>query len=133
MKSLRTICALSVLTAGIVVFWLAPGINKSETVRYTRVYEDTDQPYIPVMKASFEAPAGDTIKSKSEKVVKPHQKKKYKKESIQAGTKLSKIKPSMFSRAIHFSEEEIVTDSTKTLPASAKAIEQVQVKEKIEK
>ena len=107
MKSLRTIIALSAITAGIVVFCLVPGINKAEATRYTRVYEDMDPPYVPVLKTSLEVTPGDTAKSKTEKTAKAYRKTKYKKESIEAGSKLSKIKPSMFSRAIHFSEAQL--------------------------
>ena len=129
MKSLRKIIPLSIASAGIIVFWLAPGINAAEGKRYTRIYEDTDQLQAVVLKTSFPAPPGDTTKSAMKKS-KLNQKKKYKKESIESGTKLSKVRPSMFSRAIHFSEE-VPLDSADVIPAETS--KPVQLTKKIEK
>jgi hypothetical protein len=96
MKQSNKILMLTIIVASIVVFWLVPGINKSNATKYTRVFENTD-----VKKSANYA---DTLKTKRTKV--------FRKESIKADAKLKDIKPKMFSRAIHFSEEKMVLDSS---------------------
>ena len=99
MKSIKRIVALFTIVAGIIVFWLAPGINKAGNETYTRVYEDTDH-----VKESALVKVQDTTKKPHFSRIKPSG-KKLKTESIKSGTKLSKIKPSMFSRSIQFEKE----------------------------
>jgi hypothetical protein len=95
MKRYNKILMLTFTVASIVIFWLAPGINKSTATRYTRVFENTD------VKRSVNH--SDTLKTKTVKV--------FRKESIKANAKFKDIKPDMFSRAIQFREEKIIIDS----------------------
>lgn len=105
MKPLKRITLLFVAVAAIVVFWLAPGINTARDTRYTRTYEDTDKSFLAV---------GDSAKRKISarqgKTPDNLQSKKYKKETIESTSKLSKIKATQFSRAIHFEEEKLIVD-----------------------
>jgi len=104
MKPVQKITALTIITIAIIVFWLAPNINKATDQRYTRLYEDTDKPH-----------RNDSLKS-TKAVRKPASKSEnktaevYKRESINTDDKFVKLKARMFSRAIHF-EPEITTDS----------------------
>jgi hypothetical protein len=104
MKPIKKIIALSITTIAIVMFWLAPNINKATDQRYTRRYEDTER-----------TNAHDSIKSKKTAAVsatksEKETKKVYKKESINPNGNLSKLKVSMFSRSMQF-EPEIALDS----------------------
>ena len=102
MKSFKKIAMLLCVVAGIVVFWLIPGINKATDVRYTRLYEDTD-----VLKSLHDSVhvkrKRTTIKVLPPLVVpKVH----YKQETISSSAKLKHIKPSMFSRSMQFATEK---------------------------
>ncbi|HEY3403143.1 MAG TPA: hypothetical protein VGK59_07140 [Ohtaekwangia sp.] len=102
MKPLKRIIILFVAVSAIVLLWLVPGINTARNVTYTRIYEDTDKIAVPDT-------AGRKISARQE-INTSAQTKKYKQESIKAGEELSKIDPSMFSRAIHFKEEKIISE-----------------------
>src|SRR6188768_3261332 len=99
MKPLKRIAVLFVAASAITVLWLMPGINTARDVRYTRIYENTDKPAL--------APdtTGRKISSR-QKADAPVPSKKYKRESIKSGAKLSDVKVAMFSRAVHFNEEK---------------------------
>ena len=98
MKPVRKVLILSAFVFGIIVCWLAPGINKARDVRYTRIYEDTDA-------KSTVSHTRDSSHEKRKKSAAVSSRKIYKKESIRANSKFSDLKPSMFSRAIQYSEE----------------------------
>ena len=106
MKPTTKITALSLTTIAIVMFWLAPNVNKATDQRYTRLYEDTDIKVI----------TRDSVKSKKIKEARVSRKERkaekvYKEESINPNGKFSNLKSSMFSRAIQF-EPKVVMDST---------------------
>jgi lipopolysaccharide export LptBFGC system permease protein LptF len=96
MKSFKKIAILICVVAGIVAFWLIPGINKATDVKYTRLYEDTDVKKSP----------GDSVRVKIKKAPKSTLSEKntkvYKRESISSSAKIKNIKASMFSRAMQF-------------------------------
>lgn len=98
MKPFRKILILAAMVFGIVLCWLVPGINKARDVRYIRIYEDTD-------KKSTVFYTRDSLKGKQNKSAALSTRKIYKKESIRTNSKLSDIKPSMFSRSIQFRQE----------------------------
>jgi hypothetical protein len=99
MNSKKSIIFLVVVTASIVVFWLAPGINKARDTTYTRLYEDTDR-RVPLDYAD------DTTKLKGDGPKKANMDEPkevvYKSESIQPNKKEFKVRAEMFSRAVHF-------------------------------
>lgn len=99
MKQLSKIVTLAVVGAGIVVFWLMPGINQAADKEYVRIYEDTDYQKIAAL-PGYHFAVNDTTKNKE---------KKYKKETIKHKDKLSKVNGKMFSRIAQF--EEVPTDS----------------------
>ena len=102
MKPLKRIVILSVAVSAIAILWLVPGINTAKDVTYTRIYEDTDTPALS---------ASDTVGRKisaRQKVNTPVQTKKYKRESIKSGAKVSDMNAKVYSRAIHFTEEELI-------------------------
>ena len=102
MKSFKKIAILLCVVAGIVAFWLIPGINKATDVKYTRLYEDTDVKKSP----------GDSIHVKRKrtgvKILHPIviPKVHYKQETISSSAKLRHLKPSMFSRSMQFTTEK---------------------------
>lgn len=105
MKPIKRIILLAAMVSGIVIFWLVPNLDEAADTYYTRVYEDTDQKP-EGSDASFlkvnmrRAEAHDSTGRRAKKV--------YKKERIHSSDKLSAVKPSKFSRAIHFNEEEVI-------------------------
>jgi hypothetical protein len=107
MKPSNKILLLTVTVACIIVLWLAPGINKSNAKRYTRVYENTD--------AKRSADPSDTLKAKDSSTRKIKKTKSYLSESIKADAKVTEIRPKMFSRAMQFNEEILVIDSNANL------------------
>jgi hypothetical protein len=115
MKPMRRILALCVIVTSIVVFWLKPGINTAKDTTYVRRYEDTDR-----------KPGGDTLAinnhrrkySKAEEHVLDQ--KVYKTERISSKDKLSKIRPQMFSRAIHFEDTMVVAKELEAVPLAEK-------------
>lgn len=106
MKPSKRISLLLAAVTAIVMFWLAPGINTARDTRYTRRYEDTDK--------AAHITASDTskrkVKTRQASPSNKDQSKTYKKETIESTSKLSKIKATQFSRAIHFEEEKIIVD-----------------------
>ena len=100
MNPFRRILVLFAIVSAIIAFWLMPGINKANSVNYVRVYEDTDR------RASIKSADEEKIHVMSvvDSVIR-ERKKVYKKESIERNAKIKDIKPSMYSRAIHFKEE----------------------------
>src|SRR5688572_21690906 len=108
MKSIKRIIGLFIFTVSVILFWLVLGINKAGDESYTRIYEDTSKPAVsPVLVSG----PGKPKKGKS-KQAKTISEKKYKKESIKAGAKLSDLEASMFSRAIHFERELIIAQDS---------------------
>jgi hypothetical protein len=100
MKPFRKIIILTTIVCAIVMLWLLPLINKAHYTRYTRVYENTDVPK--------ETETSDTLT-----VYLPEAKpvkKVYLKQSIEDDAKLSEIDAEMYSRALHFEEEEMIPD-----------------------
>ncbi|HTJ48186.1 MAG TPA: hypothetical protein VL443_01950 [Cyclobacteriaceae bacterium] len=123
MKSFKKIAILLCVVAGIVAFWLIPGINKATDVKYTRLYEDTD--------ARVVAMDSNHIKLKKlprQPAVVVIPKIHYKRESISSNAKIKHIKPAMFSRAMQFEpvKEIEIVDSLNQLiiKDSAKIIHQ---------
>ncbi len=119
MKPLKTIVPLAAVVTGIVAFWLVPNINKAKAYRYTRVYENTEETP-PVVKKSKNEPGEERKKTVQQSMaagtvekttVAVSKKKKYLKESIEPNRSWRKVKPRMFSRAIHFNEMEAYVDS----------------------
>lgn len=99
MKPVKKIISLSVIVVAIALFWLMPNINQATTKQYTRLYEDTDNHLL----------SKDTLKVKElvgSKHLPGEPKKTYKKEIIFIDQP-EKLKASMFSRSIHFSEEKV--------------------------
>lgn len=106
MKPSKRISLLLAAVTAIVMFWLAPGINTARDTRYTRRYEDTDKPVLITASDS----AKRKVKSRQANPPDKHQNKKYKEETIESTSKLSKIKATQFSRAIHFEAEKLSID-----------------------
>jgi hypothetical protein len=99
MKTIR-ILSLFVIVAGIIGFWLVPGINKAGDVTYMRRYENTD----PV-----ESQQDTTKEVKADKKINV---KYYKTELIKPKTKLEEIDPEMFSRSAQFEKiEELAVET----------------------
>jgi hypothetical protein len=99
MKTHKRVLLLTAAVSTIVMFWLVPGINTARETKYTRIYEDTD------------APAGDSVPLKETVQPSVEKQKKYKTETIKKDASLGDIKPRMFSRAIHFSEKELIEEA----------------------
>lgn len=106
MKPIKRIAILTIVVSGIVVFGLAPGMNKAGDVQYVRTYEDTFNlsengekatPDGKTESAAFRRAETDTSRRKSGKV--------YRQERIKRNATLPDIQPKMFSRAIQFVEE----------------------------
>lgn len=142
MTPIKRILYLSAIVAAIGVFWLMPKVNTAKDVRYTRVFENTDQKSDPkkedgdtlskaAVKTDKVKPAETKIAQvkvvelkqaeevkEIEKPVEKKSKKEYVKESIKPDLKLRDVKPKMYSRAIHFSPEEeiVLEDTTVALP-----------------
>ena len=130
MKNIKRITGLFIFTAGVILFWLVPGINQAGEERYTRIYEDTDKSAAGTSAVSGPRKPKDKSKAKRQAIA---SKKKYKKESIKAGAKFSDVKLSMFSRAIHFEREpEIALDPIEQLPLATDTTKEILITEKIE-
>ena len=125
MKSINRIVLLALAAVAIVMFWLAPGINKATAVEYTRVYEDTDiskdtskhekekkvkppkGPYNPeeeLKKKEYKTEKYD-VQEKYPDVKAVKSKKVYKSEKIRPKDRKARLNAKMFSRAVHFVEE----------------------------
>jgi hypothetical protein len=120
MKPSNKILMLTLTVTCIVLFWLAPGINKSTATKYTRVFENTD-----VKKSVDHSDTIKTTTSKKEKVSK-NEEKIYRKESIKANARWKDLKPRMFSRAIHFNEE-VLMDSVPVVTTFTNSTESVSI------
>jgi hypothetical protein len=122
MKSLKKILALLVVVTSIIAFWLIPGINTAKDTVYVRRYEDTDIRPIKFV-------AGDTVGRKKKLQEETRRllrgSKFYKTEQISSKSKLSKIKPSMFSRSIQF-EEMVMLDSISIVKVTEQAKKNMQ-------
>ena len=140
MKSINRIVILTLAAVVIVMFWLAPGINKATAVQYTRLYEDTDYTRVPKdtskhKEKTVKPPKGPgkpkdeltkqarakeykaekyDVKDDSYKTVKPS-KKIYKSQTIRPKDKKFKLEAKMFSRAVQFVEEPLILDSAETV------------------
>jgi hypothetical protein len=121
MKPIKRIAILFAAVAGIALFWLLPNVNQANDVRYTRRYEDTDYKHQGI---------SDSTKHRKKRTIQlknsngKAESKFYKKESIAAGEKLSKIESKMFSRAMQFEPElEIIIDSVEEVQVSIDSIE----------
>lgn len=108
MKPITKISMLTGFVITIVGFWLIPGINTSEADRYTRIYEDTDKKINGLKSDDYEMLSTnynrDSIGKRLNKI--------YKKESIRPDEGLRTLKAEMFSRAIHYTEEVIMSDDS---------------------
>jgi hypothetical protein len=95
MKSSRKIIILSLVSAGIIIFWLIPGINKAKETRYVRYVENVDAPeaHVHSLDATLQS---DTTREK---------RKVYNKEVIEPA-KTKKVSAEMFSRATHYEAVE---------------------------
>jgi hypothetical protein len=102
-KSMKKIIVLSTIVAGILVFWLAPGINAAKDVVYVRKYEDTDQKKDVSPAYENEVKALTKLETKGDTAQKTEQ-KIYKREKIRGGSSVKELDPSMFSRAVQFEE-----------------------------
>lgn len=133
MNTFRVILPISAFVVAIVCFWLLPNINKATTLKYTRVYEDTEtrsQERTPVAGEVLKEPASlapsETPKIEPVKAlpeVRLLRAKKYKKESIEVNRSWRKVNPKMFSRAVHFLEEEVVLDSIGAVADTAQPVQ----------
>lgn len=117
MKPARKIFILLVFVFGIIFYWLVPRINKAQDVQYTRFYEDTDTSKV------FYTRDSSNHRQKKSKALSP--KKNYKKESIQANSKFSELKPSMFSRSVQFVPRHIVLTTDTLLIDSLSPIDTI--------
>jgi hypothetical protein len=107
MKSHKSIAVLMIVVTGIIAFWLYPGINKANTKKYERVYEDTSgKENSPSTLVSSDTDASDTSKHRIG-IKKPE----YLKQEIVLEGGVKELEVEMFSRAIHFREELIAEDS----------------------
>jgi hypothetical protein len=102
MKPLKRIAILFIAVVAIALLWLVPGINTAKDVTYTRIYEDTNNSALPAPDTT-----GRKVSSR-QKINTPVQTKKYKRESIKSGAKISDMNAKVYSRAIHFTEEKII-------------------------
>ena len=107
MKPFKSITILVAIVACIVIFWLMPGLNKASDKSYTRLYEDTDG-RIGTTKDTTRTKRTTQKKESFPSVPVNPSKKVYKRESISTSSKIAQIKPSMFSRAIHFKQEVVI-------------------------
>jgi hypothetical protein len=109
MKPSNKILVLSLSVVCIIIFWLAPGINKSKASKYTRVYENTNVKRLDLKPDTLIAGNHEKIKTEK-KNSKPEQKKIWSKESIYTNKPVREIDPKIFSRAMQF-QEVLVLDS----------------------
>src|SRR5688572_28606665 len=101
MKTHRKLATLLVAAAGIIVFWLLPGVHQGKEKEYVRRYEDT-----------YESPVSGRVKARSIALndsTKRKKKKVFRKETIDP-RKTRKVSGKMFSRAIQF-EPVLYADS----------------------
>jgi hypothetical protein len=112
MKRFKSIIILAGFACTITMFWLAPGINKADT-GYVRIYEDTYSKPIAVKALR------DGVNQQNPTPVERKGTKKYLKEKIKADAELEDIKLEMFSRAIHFHEDKIVSEAVEVEMDSA--------------
>lgn len=97
MKSIRKIIALCVIVVAIIAFWLIPGVNTAKETTYVRRYEDT---------SLTSDSLGEKRNQKTQSFKPVREQKLYKTEKIRSKDKFSKIRPSMYSRAVQFEELE---------------------------
>ena len=98
MKPFRSILFLGLVVTFIIAFWLKPGINTAKDATYVRYYEDTDR------KLNSNVPSDTLRRSRQRKI--------YNAERISSREKLSKMKPSKFSRAMQFEELTVVSNDS---------------------
>jgi hypothetical protein len=104
MKSHKSIALLLIVVTGIVSFWLYPGINKANTAKYERVYEDTFTKKSSLNSVSLESDT--TIRRMSVK------KPAYIRQELVPKRGVKKLEVEMFSRATHFVEPQLVLDDS---------------------
>jgi hypothetical protein len=92
-----------IIVTGILSFWLFPGINKANTAKYERVYEDT---FTKTPVRSLPDESDTTIRRLSVK------KPKYLKQEIVPKKGVKHLDVEMFSRATHFREKVLVIDDS---------------------
>ena len=95
MKSSRKIVVLAVVSAGIIMFWLIPGINKAKETRYVRYVENVDAAVAHIHSLDVTSRPDTTRKKR----------KVYDKEVIEP-SKTKKVTTEMFSRATHYEAME---------------------------
>src|SRR5215213_2086286 len=101
MKSHKSVAILMLIVTGIISFWLYPGINKANTAKYERVYEDT---FTKTTVASVPDKSDTTIRRLSVK------KPEYLKQELVPKKGVKKLEVEMFSRATHFREIPLVIE-----------------------
>lgn len=97
MKSHKSIAILMIVVTGIISFWLYPGINKADTARYERVYENTS------VKNVGSLPEKSDTAIRSLGIRKPE----YLKQELVLLGGIEELEVEMFSRATHFHEPPI--------------------------